>query len=231
MPLFPELELLFVHIPKNAGRSIEQALLRNDGNPDGGRRSILNRAAHVLTEMTSSRFSRKYLIGTLDVVTVAQHLTYTEMDLLGLLNDQQKSEFTSFTVCRNPYDRAVSSLNHFLSGKGSPHIENTSSFERQLHEWIERDVTDHNERAHRRQQIDYILDTRGHSAVQHTLRYENVSSDFSSLMSLIKAPEIELPWRGKSVRERGYKDYINDVSRKLIEREFGEDLEYFKYRF
>lgn len=232
MPLFPDLNLIFIHIPKNAGRSIEQALLRNSGSPDGGRRTLLNRSLHGLCEMTASKFAKDRLIGTLDVVIAAQHLTYMEMDLLGLLSPKNKVECVTFAICRNPFDRIVSSINHFYPDDARHNkIDGRDSFERHLNEWLERDVSDHNERAHRRQQIDFVLNCRGRSAVDELLRYECITDDFAALMSKMGAPEIILPWRGKSSRQRSYQHYYTDSAKKLVEQEFGEDLEYFKYKF
>ena len=47
--------VLFVHIPKNAGRSIETALLGGLGSPDGGRRNFVNRAAPWLARRTAPK--------------------------------------------------------------------------------------------------------------------------------------------------------------------------------
>ena len=143
------------HIPKNAGRSIEEALLGEDGSPDGGRRSWLNRVATFVSRETASPFARKYLIGTLDVALASQHLTYVEMQLLGLLPE---TPLRSFAVVRNPFDRALSSMIHFDRGAWVDEPDTTrrqDEFERVLGRWLDRDLSDHNERAHRRPQVDF----------------------------------------------------------------------------
>lgn len=229
MPIFHELNLLFVHIPKNAGRSIEEALYGDARAPHRGRRSILNRAAHGLCLLTAPRDVTSNLVGTLDQVLVAQHLTYGEMDLLGLLPDANS---TRFAVCRNPYDRIVSSVSHHADARKHEATPKTpGEFELALQLWLDRDPSDHNERAHRRPQLDFLLDRRGHRAVEHVLRYETLAQDFEAFMKSVGQQKITLPWHGRSARSRSYREYLTTSSRKLAEAEFGDDIEAFGYRY
>lgn len=232
MPLFPEHRLLFVHIPKNAGRSIEQALLGDAGTPDDGRRSLLNRFATALARETSSDFARKHLIGTLDVTLASQHLTYVEMELLGLLPTE--GDLRPFAVVRNPYDRILSSVMHF-SGPEWPHEEDEKArkhaFAAQLERWLDRPIRDHNERAHRRTQLAYLRDQTGAQIVETVIRFENLVEDFASLMQSYGLGDIALPFRGNAGRSRDYKDYYDAASRKRVEDAFGEDIDAFEYSF
>ncbi len=229
MPIFHDLNLLFVHIPKNAGRSIEEALYGNARAPHSGRRSFLNRAAHSLCLLTAPRDVTSNLVGTLDQVLVAQHLTYGEMDLLGLLPEDSSARFA---VCRNPYDRVVSSVSHFADARKHEAMPNTpGEFERALQLWLDRAPNDHNERAHRRPQIDFLLDRRGERAVETVLRYEELAQDFDAFMKSVGLPRITLPWHGQSARSRNHREYLTATSRMLIETEFGDDIEAFEYQY
>lgn len=229
MPVFPDLNLLFVHIPKNAGRSIEEALFGNAQAPHSGRRSTLNRAFHALTVLTAPKTVRSRLVGTLDHVLVAQHMTYGEMDLLGLLPEGAPMPFA---VCRNPYDRAVSSVSHFADARNHAATPKTpDEFERALFAWLDRAPKDHNERAHRRPQIDYILDRRGRRAVETVLQYEALGDEFAAFTARIGEPQITLPWHGRSKRSRDYRDYLTQAARSRVETEFGDDIEAFGYTF
>ena len=113
MPYFPDRNALFVHIPKNAGRSIEAMLLPPPLTPDSGRRPVLNRIAHLLQTLTADRTPARFLLGSLDVVVASQHLTHQEIRLLGLLPASTLASAYSFCVVRNPYDRILSTLKHF----------------------------------------------------------------------------------------------------------------------
>jgi hypothetical protein len=226
MPFFRDRNLLFVHIPKNAGRSIEAALLGPTGSPDGGRRSWPNRLATGAQRRTAAVDVRERLIGTLDVTVAAQHLTFAEIELLGVLPAGQLAQCRRFSVCRNPFDRAVSSVFHF---GGNPLDQ--SEFERALYRWLDRPPRDHNELAHRRTQAAYVRDSRGQPAVPHMLRFERLCDDFEQLMGEFGIDGVWLAWRGESRRARNHRDYFNASARRAVERAYAEDLDQFGYAF
>ncbi len=226
MPRFAELNLLFIHIPKNAGRSVEQALLRDKASPDGGRRSVLSRFSKLLQNFSASQFAEERLIGTIDRSFAAQHLTFGEMEMLGLI-----AEETPFAVVRNPFDRAVSSVFHFRQGGSSAAPSDPADFETMLEHWLDRSAKDHNDRAHRRTQHDFVINMQGQIAVPHLLRFENLQDDFAQFLDARGISGINLPQRGKSKRIDGYRDYFTPNARALVEREYARDLEHFKYVF
>lgn len=225
MPFFRDRNLLFVHIPKNAGRSIEAALLGSTGLPDGGRRSLPNRLATGVQRCTAAALVRERLIGTLDVSVAAQHLTFAEIELLGVLPADQLARCRRFGVCRNPFDRAISSVLHFC---GDPQDR---PFEHALGRWLDRTPLDHNELAHRRTQAAYLRDSRGQPAVPHVLRFERLAEDFSQLMAEFGLESVSLPQRGTSRCGRSHRDYFNPAARRVVERAFAEDLDQFGYAF
>lgn len=231
MPVFHALRTLFIHIPKNAGRSIEEALLQGNGTPDSGRRSLANRAATLVQRRTGSDFVRTHLIGTLDHVFASQHLTYIEMSHLRLLPEEVLSGYRKFCVCRNPYDRAVSTVLHFTSEAGEEPPATAPEFESRLKAWLDRPKTDHNLIAHDRPQSDYVLDDRGRIAIETVLRFENLAEDFAALASSMALPEDALTWFGKATRSRRYQDYFTPEARSLVERKYGEDLDRFGYSY
>jgi hypothetical protein len=235
LPFFRDQNLLFVHIPKNAGRSIEAALLGPTGSPDDGRRSWSNRLATGAQRCTAAVGIRERLIGTLDMTVAAQHLTFAEIELLGLLPADQLAHCRRFCVCRNPFDRAVSSVFHFCGRNlnegavGTP--QDQSEFERALGRWLDRTPRDHNELAHRRTQAAYVRDSRGQPAVPYVLRFERLCDDFTQLMAEFRLDGVSLPCRGTSRRGRSHRDYFNSSARRAVERAYAEDLDQFGYAF
>jgi hypothetical protein len=226
MPFFRDRNLLFVHIPKNAGRAVEAALLGSTGSPDGGRRSWSNRLATGAQRCTAAGGVRERLIGTLDVTVAAQHLTLAEIELLGLLPADQLAHSRRFCICRNPFDRAVSSVFHFCA-----HPQDRPSFERALCRWLDRPPRDHNELAHRRTQAAFVRDSRGQPAVPHVLRFETLCDDFRQLMAEFSLDGVVLARRGGSARSRSHRDYFNPTARQAVERAYAEDLDRFGYAF
>ncbi len=232
MPIFSNHKLVFVHIPKNAGRSVEAALLGKTGNPDGGRRSLANRISAGLMRATKSHFVDQYLIGTLDISVASQHLTYVELEMLGLL--PTSTVFHSFAVIRNPFDRAISSVIHFSK---SPWYEEKDplllkkEFRRHLTHWLERPLQDHNERAHRRTQISYLRDCSGKVLVDTTLRFENLHAEFADFLKQRGIKGTELPFLGSTGRSRDLDKYYDTDTRKMVESAFADDFEHFQYCF
>jgi hypothetical protein len=74
MPIFHKHKLIFIHIPKNAGKSIEAGFLGRKG-PDSGKRSHLNAACKLLMRLTSKPVPQRDLLGSLDYTFAAQHMT------------------------------------------------------------------------------------------------------------------------------------------------------------
>ena len=98
MPILPDYNALFIHIPKNAGRSIETALLPRGVASCSGRRSRLNRAAHLLQNLSASRTAARFLVGTRDVALCAQHLETPLDDLCSRLRGRTLTEARELIV-------------------------------------------------------------------------------------------------------------------------------------
>ncbi|KCZ47244.1 hypothetical protein HY17_19065 [Hyphomonas sp. CY54-11-8] len=172
------------------------------------------------------------MIGTLDYAFAAQHLTYVEMELLGLL--PVDGRYTSFCVVRNPYDRALSSIMHFYPAQwanAADEVERHAGFERDLQDWLRKPLKDHNERAHRRPQLDYMRNKFGNIAIDHVLRFESLDADFCEFSRLLGIPETNIKRQGASGRVRSYHDYYSLYSKKLVEAAFGADIETFGYTY
>ena len=231
MPYFNKANLLFVHIPKNAGRSIELAF-EKEKFLTSGFRSVANRAFTALARATSSGAVQERLHGSLDVTLSAQHLTYCEIAMLGLLKDVE--DLNVFCVIRNPYDRILSSVCHFLDApwKDAKNAkERVYGFEKDLEKWLSLPVTDHNVRAHKRNQIDFMLDPLGVNKMQYVLKFESLTEDFNRLCCDLNL-DCTLDKRfGASGRVGTYRQYYNDHSRRLVEAYFARDLSAFDYGF
>lgn len=236
MPILRKYNALFVHIPKNAGRSIESILFDDEAAPQGGRRNSMNRAAHLIQHTTRDKSAERVLVGTVDVSLASQHLTLSEIYLLGLLPADDLRQMTKFCVVRNPYERAISSVLHFgrrrfrdlfkLEDKLTP-----SSFTYALERWIDLEPPDHNVRAHRRPQAEYLPGPyQNMGKMDFILRFENLHDDFVKLCGAIGAPELSLPWVGRSKRaQSAYNELYTRESKGLVRRAFEVDFDVFKY--
>lgn len=235
MPFFPEHNALFIHIPKNAGRSIEAVLLPEGLGPDSGRRPFLNLVARQFQKTTADPVPSKHLLGSLDVVLAAQHLTYQEIDLLGLLPRDALASAFSFCVVRNPYDRILSTLKHFAPRfQDEISLDTVDEVTHAVDFWLDLESSDHNLRAHRRPQSDYVITPRGDCAVTDILRFETLQQDVKRVFERLSIPDTTFPWVGKGPISKSadtYRDALSPQARKSVARAFEADLDMFKYVF
>lgn len=236
MPVLPERNALFIHIPKNAGRSIEAALLPSGIASTSGRRSLPNRAAHLAQTLTANAIAQRYLVGTLDASLCAQHLTLAEIELLGLLPGGSRAGLFTFCVVRNPYARALSSLRHFRKRfVGQYDLDRhpePAQIERALEVWAALVPADHNLRAHRRPQADFVFSRGRDNAMDMVLRFERLEADFARLTARLGLPETRLPWIGRATGpDADIAALYTPRARRIVEELYGADLELFGYSF
>jgi hypothetical protein len=226
MPIIDKYDLIFIHIPKNAGKSIEDALIGVGASRKGGR-SYLNRSAKYLEKITQKKETKRSLIGTLDYTLCTQHLTYQEIEILRLTPPEKLSEYKKLSVVRNPYDRIISTVMHFYRNKK---IQSSLDFQTLLQAWLLEEPKDHNQLAHRRTQTEYLTKS-GKLINCEMIRFENIGADFSSYCKRNKIIVNELGWSGKQRLERDYRAYHTELTKKITEKYFEDDFENFKYKF
>ena len=233
MPVCRQRNLLFVHIPKNGGQSIEQAFFGDSFTTSVGKRSQLSRLATLARRATSSPDALTHLHGTLDYTLCAQHLTYVEIRLLGLVSEQFLKQAVSFSVVRNPYTRIVSSVFHFADeifpGIGIEQPRSEPELERAIEAWLDLEPTDHNMRAHRRQQSDFVLDLDGKIAVDEIIRFENLEEGYGRLCDRLNRERDSLPRIGKRKSRNGWTPTLSTAARRMVRDQFERDFEMFDY--
>lgn len=233
MPVCKQRNLLFIHIPKNGGQSIEQALFGDDFTAAIGKRSRLNRLATFAKRVTSTSDALTYLHGTLDYTLCAQHLTYSEIRLLGLVSEQFLKQAFSFSVVRNPYTRIVSSVYHFADeifpriGVAQPRCE--LELERAISVWLDLEPIDHNMLAHRRPQSEFVLDLDGNVAVDEIVHFENLEEGYGRLCDRLNWERNTLPRVGKRKSSAGWIPTLSPPARRMIQKYFERDFELFNY--
>jgi hypothetical protein len=236
MPYFPDLNALFIHIPKNAGRSIENALFPDGVVSTSGKRSKPNRLAHYLQTVTANKTVADYLVGTRDVSLSAQHLTLVEIEMMGLAPSPAGKRPFTFCVVRNPYERAISSVLHFRKRFADLYTldakPTAEQVETALEAWAVLVPANQNHRAHRRPQADFVFNRTSPNAMDRVLRFETLAQDFARVTEALGVPDVTLPWVGKSSTE--HKDYaalFTPRARTIVETLYAADLELFDYDF
>lgn len=224
----PQRKLLFIHIPKNAGKSIEDALgfvpKRYIEQP-GSLRRPLNRMLKRLLFRTNHPYPGDRLFGPLDVVLCAQHLGLPEIEALRLLTPAALDETRIFTVVRNPFDRAVSVFHRFSA---SNNIEDFKLF------WRDSESAhraDHHYAAFLRTQLSFLRDLSGGIVVERILRYENLKENFRNLCLEFGLEYKTLEVIGARQHDIPYQEFYDAEAKEMIEHYFQEDITYFDYSF
>ncbi|MFA6961187.1 MAG: sulfotransferase family 2 domain-containing protein [Opitutaceae bacterium] len=200
-------KFIFIHIYKNAGTSITQALRPLTG---GERRRWLGRKL------------RGYGLHTrLDCSPCAPHATATE--IIEGIGRRKFEDYFSFAIVRNPWDWQVSLYTFVL--KDSTHhqhvfMKSLGSFENYIR-WrcTEEPVL----------QKKFIYSDDGHQLVNFVGRYEAIDADFSIICQRIGV-SVELP-RLNISRTKPWKEFYTVETRDLVQKTFAADIEQFGYEF
>lgn len=227
VPYSSDHQFLFLHIPKNAGKSVEIALgLVSAREARSYRwRTTLNRAFTWAQRKTADTKVRTRLWGVVDHTLMAQHLTYAEVYLLGLLSPSELECCAKVAVCRNPYDRAVSLFFHLC-----PFAPRTpEAFEEFLRSWTNGDQEVHGLLPFRRPQWEYCVDLRGELVLDVVLRYESLDTDVRAFATHRLGESVEVPWIGRQRESRDYANLYTRYSRELVRDAYGYDFELFGY--
>ena len=229
---------VFIHIPKNAGQSVEQVFLDQLGLSYETRAPLLMRP-NDKPELGPPRLA---------------HLKWHQYVGCKYMTQDQFDSYFKFAIVRNPWDRAVSLYRYYR-------FQEKCSFKEfvmdELRGWMWRE----------RQwfvgpQADFICDSEGRLRVDFLGRFETLHSDFLRICERIGLPAIDIPHvnvsisriepqKVKTSRTAGpklkplwrrrrtvrfpifpsFREYYDDESRALIEDLYAQDVERFGYRF
>ncbi|MCX7096477.1 MAG: sulfotransferase family 2 domain-containing protein [Methylococcales bacterium] len=152
--------------------------------------------------------------------------------------------YTKFAVVRNPFDRLFSWYSMFkhntiAKSEIAGGVERTA----QLGNAVEAAVAPYldsfdsflslpNSGLFERfyfNQLDY-LQVDGKLAVDHVLRFENLTDDFNALAKTLDLPG-QLPAVNQSIRQQDYRKAYNQDAEQLVANRFSRDLDFFSYSF
>ncbi len=200
-------KFVFVHIYKNAGTSITEALAPF--------------AANRYQFAVSNFFARA---GYSWLYPQPYPLHISAIDLAEKMGEARFRSYYSFAIIRNPWDWQVSLYTFALRKKRkSRHhqmIANFSGFDEYIHWRCAEDV--HFQR-------DFVFSKDDKQSVNFIGRYENLANDFAHICAQIGI-SASLPMLNVS-KSRPYQTYYTDETRELVRRTFAPDIELFGYAF
>ena len=202
-------KFIFVHIYKNAGTSITNALLPYSNSK---------------FENVANRICSKYGIRHFDPLRYDEnHGHMTAAQLITKISRRTFDQYFSFAIVRNPWDWQASLYTFML--KNTEHrqhelIKSLGSFDKYI-EWRCREEI--------RLQKNFIYDERGNQLVTFIGRYENLDQDFQYICKTIGI-STALPKLNVS-QSRPYQEYYNKQTVAMVADAFAPDIETFRYEF
>jgi hypothetical protein len=231
-------EAIFVHIPKTAGQSIEQALREHSGLRWDGRNDLVKRRDLLLKE------NKKLDSGPPRLA----HLKASEYVTCGFVPPEQFDACFKFSFVRNPWDRIISEYKfrkHFWEFDFKSYL---------FKHFPEKDGTDFY--VHIIPQYNFLFDAKGQCLVNFIGRFENLQVDFNKVCRELAIQEIIVPHKNNSLSNRPrilnlkkftrwtknlrkqrantfahYTEYYDDEAIEFVRDKYRKDIEVFKYEF
>lgn len=216
---FDKLKMSFIHIPKNAGTSIEQTLLQTYYNSD---LKLYERIAFdtiaknkLLWSTISLMYSTNYVPDTIDKEIITVIRNYHEK-----LSDCEPKDMILFTVVRNPYARIESLYKFTCSYK-------LYTFPEFIHRWFGPNHY-HLRELFDKTQVSYICDASGKIDPRvQILKYESLTDDWRAFCKQHKLKCKTL--LRENVSNQSTKIKWTKSLRKLVSEHFREDFEQLGY--
>ena len=202
MPVFHDHKIVFFHIGKTGGFSVEKAL--------------------GIGQLDYRVFDEHWVHG-LNKGVMTQHARpgYVKQ----MVGDEIFREYFKFTVVRNPWNRMVSAYNYLIN----MHQKRFESFEKWLehkHEMVIRNK--YKEGSHYIPQVEYLTDSAGNPCCNQVIRFEALSDGFNNICDGIGI-KASLPHLNKS--KHGSRGMYTEHTKTLVNEMYENDIERFNYKF
>lgn len=199
MPICHERKIIFVHIPKCSGTSIEVAL--NLQNPEN--------------------MYDKHGKNSMNIVT-RQHLTLAEIEK----HVGDISGYYKFTVIRNPYDRIVSAFHWLSHNVYVPESIKKMGFKECVSKVLSMDPIERRFvfDGHFETQYSYV---RGYARKVRVFRFENLKEECFVQLQM-QFGRVEFGHHLKSDR-KPFQEYFDQKTKELVKNFYIDDFKVFKY--
>ena len=205
---------VFVHIPKTGGTSLALALEARAMRDD-----------IMVGDTPKAQRRKKRLRALTPAGRLWKHSTLADID--GVLSPAQLADMFTFTLVRNPWDRAVSYY-HWLRTQTFAHPAVTLA--QQV--GFERFWTDPDQQSAwaAMPAAQYMRDATGAETCSLYIRLEHFAEDAAPLFAHLGF-ELDLPRVNASMRDRDYQSYYSAALKDLIGEISEPDIVRFGYRF
>lgn len=209
MPISHQYKVIFIHIPKTGGSSVDTALgIHGDNN-----RGSIKPAPEILFGVMGSK--------------ALQHLT--ALEIKKIVPQAVWQNYFKFAFVRNPYDRLISE--YFWRQKLNKKFRKVG-FKKFLLNFVapaKNRPLKHFLDDHYRDQYKFITDENEKIMVDFVGKFENFIDDFKKICQSAQL-NIKLPHLNKT-KHQSYQQYYNEETKKIAAQLCQKDLSIFNYQF
>ena len=217
MPIIPQLNAIFIHIPKTAGTSIEKVLID-----------------YPLDRVQFKADLQKWW-GNLNTDKGTYELDHSTFAYLENNCKNYNPHFFKFCVVRNPYSRLVSEFHH-CKKLGSRFVKNLTNFKsfvyfiRDNFDYILKNEEEkHHLISHYLPQNKFIY-VNNDCKMDLVMKFENINEDWQILCKKININrKLIKDDKYSSGKKYNYKDYYDDELRNIVYNLYKDDFELFHY--
>lgn len=216
-------KLIFVHVGRTGGTSVERVLAPALGLPF----TDTYLCSEVVAKRLNVRGPFAHWARERDVGGNYNCKHATARQLKCILGTQIWESYTKFSIVRNPFDRLVS-VYHFYqqaAGYSSHPMRDYSTFA----EFVGAVRSDSSVAMDANRMSDSILASDGAPLVDVILRYETLQQDFSQFLDRYNFPALQLPRENRSERSRSLLDYYQADDIETITKVYKRDFDNFGY--
>jgi len=204
-------KVIFFHLPKNAGTSISNLLLKNESYY----------YSWVILSKILRRFSKKdnFFFDNFQKKIHFFRSHETVKSIQNKISSKIFDNYFKFAIVRNPYSRFVSRYNYTKLVTKNKNIK----FSEFVKEYVELGmITD--------KQYKFLLNNNGDIGVNKILKFENISKDINEIANRISVNPNKLYKMNVSTHDN-YKEYYDAETKNIVENFCKEDLNFFNYKF
>lgn len=218
---YKQKDLIFIHIPKTAGCSIEHILIKEY---EKNNKAFFQEAPSFQQKIKKVMVKNKQW---------GQHFSLREIQELYKIQDINKC--IKFCVVRNPWDRAVSEFLYLNKMKGCA-CKSLKEIPRSFQKYVTSDFKC-SWKNHISPQVDFIKNKEGKIFMDSIIKFEKLEEqvlktfDILGINHVDALPKINLSINSKMRKVNPYWAFYNKETKKIIEKKYEEDIDFFEYVF
>ncbi len=217
---------IFIHIPKNAGTSIESKLCAEEGlaNLLPDHRTILDMEPFTINKICSLyRWEQCFSL----MRRVKYFLNRNKIGSFYKTTSKLRyNNYFKFTIVRNPWSRVyswyrnvIADVNHQKKYNAPPNYPFDLFIKFHLHHPA------------LRTQFYWLYDSHGLIPMDFIGKFENLESDFSKIAETIGLNNPELPQKRYTGKSQSYVTAYNDNTKDIVWKKYKQEIDYFGFEF